>query len=554
MIKKETIINYFRNNNIIPTIRNNLHYLFFFSLFFIQFYTFKDYGFPNDEEISRNNGLISFNYLLDIFNLEFIQQYPGQPKFENYYDKDYGVVFELFLVVIEKLFSISTLDKVFYTRHLFVAIFFLIASIYFYLTLRKFFSKDISLLGTLIFVFHPRIFAQSFYNSKDIIFLVFFCISNFYFINFFLKQNIKNIFLLSLSIALTISVRPMGMILPVLFIFFFVMTNLDKFKIRNFSFIFLFCFLTFCFTYLFWPYLWDNPLNFFNSLKTMSKFRWIGEVFFNGEYYIAKYMPWFYIPTTILITTPLFILILFFIGFFIISKKLIYNLINLENEKENIWNGNLELFLFYSLLIILVTIFLIIELSATVYTGWRQIYYIYPSIVFISVYGYKKILEKLKIKKLINISLVLAIFVNIIWIIKNHPYQYAYYNSIILNKNLRNYELDYYGVSNLDILKKIISVNKNNLSSIYTFSVNPYYLSLNLLNEEDKKKISFTDNINEANYIVSNHYYQNHYFRDKELFDEIHPIKIENYLIENYELIHEIKVDNVSINSIYKNK
>ena len=100
----------------------------------------------------------------------------------------------------------------------------------------------------------------------------------------------------------------------------------------------------------------------------------------------------------------------------------------------------------------------------------------------------QKILEKLKIKKLINISLVLAIFVNIIWIIKNHPYQYAYYNSIILNKNLRNYELDYYGVSNLDNLKKIISVNKNNLSSIYTFSVNPYYLSLNLLNEEDKKK------------------------------------------------------------------
>ena len=85
---------------------------------------------------------------------------------------------------------------------------------------------------------------------------------------------------------------------------------------------------------------------------------------------------------------------------------------------------------------------------------------------------------------------------NIIWIIKNHPYQYAYYNSIILNKNLRNYELDYYGVSNLDILKKIISINKNNLSSIYTFSVNPYYLSLNLLNEEDKK-ISYTDDIDE---------------------------------------------------------
>ena len=57
----------------------------------------------------------------------------------------------------------------------------------------------------------------------------------------------------------------------------------------------------------------------------------------------------------------------------------------------------------------------------------------------------QKNFRKIKDQKINKYIVILAIFVNIIWIIKNHPYQYAYYNSIILNKNLRNYELDYYG-------------------------------------------------------------------------------------------------------------
>ena len=166
MIKKETIINYCRNNNIFSTIKKIFHYLFFFSLFFIQFYTFKDYGFPNDEEISRNNGLISFNYLLDIFNLEFIQQYPGQPKFENYYDKDYGVVFELFLVVIEKLFSISTLDKIF-IQDIYLLQYFFNCKYLFLSNIKKiFFKRYIFVRDTLIFVFHPRILLSLFIIVK----------------------------------------------------------------------------------------------------------------------------------------------------------------------------------------------------------------------------------------------------------------------------------------------------------------------------------------------------------------------------------------------------
>ena len=221
MFKKRNSFNQLFIHNKFVTLTDNAHYFFFILLFFIQLNIFQDFGFPNDEEISRNNGLIAYNYILDIFNLHFLTPYSGVPEFENYYDKDYGVIFELLLVIIEKIFSLTSYKEIYLTRHFFISLFFFIGNIYFYLTLRKFFSKEISLLGTIIFVTHPRIFAQSFYNSKDIIFLVFFCISNYYFINFFSKQNIRNIFFLSLSIAITISIRPMGILLPILFIFFF---------------------------------------------------------------------------------------------------------------------------------------------------------------------------------------------------------------------------------------------------------------------------------------------------------------------------------------------
>ena len=535
-------------------INQNIHYIIFFIFFLFIINIYDDFGFPNDEEISRNNGLIAYNYILDIFSINFLEKYPNLVDFNNYYDKDYGVIFELFLVLVEKTLSFENTKSIYNSRHLFVSIFFFISCIYFFLTLRLFFSKKISLIGVLIFILHPRIFSQSFYNSKDIIFLVFFCISNFYFISFFNKKNFKNILLLSIFTSLTIATRPMGLIIPILFIFFFIMENININKLNHKGLLFSFCLLSLVFTYIFWPYLWENPLNIFNSIKTMSKFRWIGEVFFNGEYYIAKYMPWYYVPYTILITTFLIIIFTFLIGLYLTIKNLFLGLINLKDGNENIWKNNLELYLFYSLLVIFLTIFFIIELKATVYTGWRQVYFIYPSIVFVSVYCIDFIYKKINQIKLIDVVLYLSIILNILWIFNNHPYQYNFYNSIISKKNIKNFELDYYGISNLEILNKVIKLSKKEIIKIYVFSVNPYHLSKNMMNEKDKKRIQFTEEINEADYVVSNHYYQKYYYKNKNYFKKVHPLEVEKYLLENFQLIYEIRTSNININSIYKKK
>ena len=43
---------------------------------------------------------------------------------------------------------------------------------------------------------------------------------------------------------------------------------------------------------------------------------------------------------------------------------------------------------------------------------------------------------------------------------------------------------------------------------IYSYSVSPYQQSTLLLNDIDKKKFKFTNNIKDADFIISNHYYQ----------------------------------------------
>ena len=124
---------------------------------------------------------------------------------------------------------------------------------------------------------------------------------------------------------------------------------------------------------------------------------------------------------------------------------------------------------------------------------------------------------------------------------KNHPYQYVYFN-FFTGKNIsHNFELDYWGLSNMSVLSYILKNDDENKIRIYVFSESPYIFSKYMLQEVDKKRIKFVETMEEANYLVTNHYYQ-----------KGNPTTIMNNLNNTYKLIKEFKVDNMTINSIYK--
>ena len=85
-------------------------------LILIGFIVYKDYGISLDEEITRNNGLISIKYICDFLlpqyscNFELIK---NVPDLKDYSDKQYGVFYEILLIgIIEILLEIENFSEI----------------------------------------------------------------------------------------------------------------------------------------------------------------------------------------------------------------------------------------------------------------------------------------------------------------------------------------------------------------------------------------------------------------------------------------------------------
>ncbi len=530
----------------LPSLTNSTIILIFLIFLIIGVLVYDDYGISWDETYHRINGFVSLNFVRDIFSLD---AYPGLEHENKAFAeaaKSYGVLFDLPMALIEKKLQINDPKDYFLLRHFFNFLVFFISNIFFYFLLNKRFSKKLSIIGLIFLILSPRIFAESFYNMKDVVFLSFFIISLYYAIDFINELSYKKAFLSGLFCALAISVRVLAIIVPFIVIFFFILSALDKNKFLkdNIYKLVIFSFSLFIFTILFWPYLWTDPLtNFITTLKSMSSYQWRGGIFYLGNYISGLNLPWHYPIVWISVSTPIIYLLLFFLGSLLIIFKIFNNFLNLSNNNQtnDLWSGNKERMDVIFFIIFYSTIFLVIKINATLYGGWRHLYFIYPCLIFLSIRGLEFISKMLAQKYLIFFILPFLLYTSI-WMFNNHPYQFAYFN-IFAGKNLQNnFEIDYWGVSNKSSLN-FIAKNTSKKVSVYVLSSSPYQFSLPMLDERERSKIAFVSNLHDADFLVTNHYYQ-----------KGNPIEINKNLGKKFELIKEFKVDDIPINSIYKTK
>ena len=530
--------------------KNNYTNLFIGSIFLFFFLTgliiYDDYGIGWDEYYQRINGFVALNFVREIFSLEEIYSHLKHSTI-NFAEtaKIYGVIFDLPAAYFETLFEIKDSKDFFLFRHLANFIVFYISCIFLYLLLLKRFSKILSLIGLFFFLLSPRIFAESFYNNKDILFLSLFIIAVYFSLTFLDKSSYKNLFLSSLSSSILIATKVLGIIVPFIVIVFFALKLIDDKKNlrKNILKLFTFFFLLFTFTIIFWPYLWNSPLNnFLNTVKTFSSHPWTGAIFYFGEYISALNLPWHYPIIWILISTPILYLFLFFIGSCLIVKRIFFRFLNLYNNKQSkdLWVGDKERMDVIFFLIFYFTLFLVINLNSTLYNGWRHLYFIYPSLIYISIRGLE-FLKRNYFKKYLLIIITPFLIFTLVWMVQNHPFQYVYFNNFAGKNPGKSFELDYWGLSNKNNLSYILNIEKNESINVYVLSNSPYYFSLLLLDKKKRKRIKFVNEINKADYLVTNHYYQKGY-----------PFKINNDLKRRYKLVKEFKVDEMIINSIYK--
>ena len=130
----------------------------------------------------------------------------------------------------------------------------------------------------------------------------------------------------------------------------------------------------------------------------------------------------------------------------------------------------------------------------------------------------------------------------VLFIFKNHPYQNVYFN-LLAGKNFnKNFEMDYWGISNKDALEFIALSNKNKVK-VANIGTTDLLISKKMLKKNIRDKIDIIHNINEADYIINN-------FRDwKGNFKPTDSI-----IPKNFNIINEIKVNGISINTTYYKK
>jgi hypothetical protein len=311
---------------------------------------------------------------------------------------------------------------------------------------------------------------------------------------------------------------------------------------KNIFKIIVFFFLLNTFVLIFWPYLWNDPINnLLSTFKSMSAYQWRGGIFYLNEYISALNLPWHYPIVWILISTPILYLFLFFFGSCSIFIRFLKRFINLSEKKifNDIYRGNKERMDIIFFFILFITLFLVIELNSTLYNGWRQLYFIYPCLIFISVRGLEMVSRKFTLKNTIIFISPFMIF-TCLWMMINHPFQFVYFNKFAGNNIMNNFELDYSGTSNRSALSYIAKNDIRNKINVHIYSVSPYQWSLLMLDEKERKRLKFTKNIDEANFIVTNHFYQKN-----------NPSVIRQILKKKYRLFKEFMVDGIPINSIY---
>jgi hypothetical protein len=525
--------------------------VYFLALTALGLLIFRDYGFATDEHINRENGGVSLRYILSIIeqllgiNIQWAKSSLSEFHRDlfTYKDRDYGVAFDLPVMVIERLFQVDSSRDQYLLRHFLTYLIFVSGLISFYLIVKTRFSDwRIGVLATTFMACSPRIFAEAFYNNKDIVFMSLFITAIYHSLRMIDTPTVRNCFWAALFSALAIDVRIIAVVIPLIVVAAFILKVLRNDLNRKHQLHFLagYLALTACFTISFWPWLWTNPMGHFTeAMRNMAQFRWLNWVLYRGHYYPSTNLPWHYLPVWIVITTPILYLLLTAIGVCAILKTALVN-------KFRLWCTEYELQDLIFISILVAPIAAAVLLKSTVYDGWRQFYFIYPALIYIAMRGFVIVWSFCRAMKFpkfaVFILLISSLAVTTFWMIRNHPYQHIYFNRLAGPAWVTQYEGDYWGLTNTKGLDFIARTDPRAQVSIYNIGNTSIPQAFLLLPDNTKSRFKVTTSVTEANYAITNFRFLNR-LDAQNLYDEIS---------SKFPIVYEVQVDGMTVLAVFK--
>ena len=264
-----------------------------------------DYGIPRDEPTQRRIAQANLNYIRGQGDDIRAGRYALLPS-----DRFYGVAFELPLLLAEQGLGLTDKNDIRHLRSLLIHLFFVIGGYFCYrLAWRLFDNRWIALFALLIFLLHPRLYAHSFGNSKDLPFLAMFIIALYLLERAFRRDTIGAFVLLGIAVGLLTNLRIMGIML---FAAALGMRGLDLCYARNWperKSILLTAGLFVLAAGLTWyaaaPYAWANPVDYLAaSLELTARHPIRVWELFQGARFLSTELPPQYNAVWFGITTP----------------------------------------------------------------------------------------------------------------------------------------------------------------------------------------------------------------------------------------------------------
>ena len=522
----------FEKQKLIPVITVFL----FFSLFIVLGYAiYKDYGVSWDEPNDYIRGQVNYNRFMG----------GSQATFEKTCAKLKNICYypPLFDMLLYAYAPTGDTKSIYLHRHQLTFAFFAFSVFVFFLIGKKIFKDwKIALLGSFFLILSPRIFSNSFYNPKDIPFLSAYIIAVYTMLLFLGKKNIFTAVLHGIATAVVCNIRTPGIvIIPVTFFFYLFdlllakeplnWKNLKESKylravILGLSYLAVAAGLII----LTFPFLYANPIqNFIKTFDVFKQYHWIGYQLYMGKN-IQNHIPWHYAIVWFSISSPFLYLVLFIIGI----AALIYKTARARIRAH--FQAMRDLYLAGTCGIL--PIIVVIVMKSNLYADNRQMYFCYPMLLLISLYGFKALVEKLKERTIrwqiwAGAVLVLGLAYPVYFMVRYHPYEYDYFNFLAgtkMSEIRQRFTIDFWGLSvkqGLEYIVKTDSAQKIRVQ-VYDGSIYAY----KILPKADSDRLFFTNNYPE--YVIR------YYYNDP--FDPYAPGK----------KVYSVKMGDVDIVSVFK--
>lgn len=507
---------------------------------------FRDYGVSTDEPNERRTMYINANYVLTLLGKESMDV----PELDSYEDKYYGIFLQMPTAVFE--IGSKGWNYIYTWRHFYTFGICVLGYIAFYFLCRKIFASDLTaFLGTAMIALYPRFFAEQFYNIKDMLFVAVYIFAMWGTCKVIeSKFDWKWVVIFAFLSALATNVRIVGIIfVPLLTGYAWLVCLAERMNQteqvttsgesvsrelttkRALIFSVLVFLLYFLFLVMMYPVAWAHPIR--TMIEIFAKFSnyddWTGAIVFMGKILTKEEVPWYYIPVWMLITVPIWYILLFLLTMGISAGKLVFKIKQRESWYTLLFQYK---YFLWAVLLVLIPWGAIVVKHATLYSGWRHCYFLVPPLVLVVLYGVDHIMKRrgkgCKISVFAFIALGLVIQIN--WIRINHPHEMVYFNGI--GKNwAADFDRDYWHMAEGKAYDYIL---ENDHSDRITVDSTGTRYPLNFLTEEQRQRFEITA-------------------EDPMYFIETYRGKLGNEIpLPGYNEIYSVTVDDFKIITVYK--